>query len=168
MIDRGARLLAVVALALALGGCAGLGQNFDPPKVSVDSVRSLPAEGSGPRFQIVLRIANPNARALDIAGISYGIELLGRELVSGVSNQVPRIEGYTEEQVVLDAGINLLELLRLLGNIGHSRGDALDYRFTAKIDFRGLLPTQFIEDSGSVALNGAIPSPAATGRRLAE
>lgn len=151
----GARLLLAVLLGLILGGCSSLLEGIEPPKVSVDSVRSLPAEGSGPRFQIVLRIANPNARALDIAGISYGIDLLGRELISGVSNQVPRIEGYTEEQVVIDAGVNLLELLRLLGNLGHSRSDALDYRFRAKIDFRGLLPTQYVEDSGSVALTGS-------------
>lgn len=150
----GARVLLALFLALILGGCSSLLGGFEPPKVSVDSVRSLPAEGSGPRFQIVLRIANPNARALDIAGISYGVDLLGRELISGVSNQVPRIEGYTEEQVVIDAGVNLLELLRLLGNLGHSRSDALDYRFRAKIDFRGLLPTQYVEDSGSVALTG--------------
>ncbi|MDO8861848.1 LEA type 2 family protein [Haliea sp. E1-2-M8] len=160
-----ARLLVAVTLALLLGGCSSLFQGIEPPKVSVDSVRSVPAEGSGPRFQIVLRIANPNARALDIAGISYGVELLGRELVSGVTNQVPRIAGYTEEQVVIDAGVNLLELLRLLGNLGHSSGDALDYRFKAKIDFRGLLPTQYVEDSGSVALNA---SPTTTGRRSAE
>ena len=75
-------------------------------------------------------------------------------LISGVSNQVPRIEGYSEEQVVIKAGVNLLELLRLLGNLGYSRSDALDYRFRAKIDFRGLLPTQYVEDSGSVALTG--------------
>ncbi|MEQ9462938.1 MAG: LEA type 2 family protein [Haliea sp.] len=142
-----------MALALCLGGCGSLLQGIESPKVSVDSVRSLPAGDSGPRFQIVLRIANPNARALDIAGISYGIQLLGRELVSGVSNQVPRIEGYTEEQVTIDAGVNLLELLRLLANLGRSRSDALDYKFTAKIDFRGVLPTQYVEDSGSIALN---------------
>ncbi len=152
MILRGTRLL-LVALALCLGGCASLLEGIEPPKVSVDSVRSLPGGETGPRFQIVLRIANPNARALDIAGISYGIQLLGRELVSGVSNQVPRIEGYTEEQVIIDAGVNLLELLRLLGNLGRSRGDTLDYKFTAKIDFRGILPTQYVEDSGSIALN---------------
>lgn len=163
MIAPGARLVLITILALALGGCSSLMQGIEPPKVSVDSVRSLPAEGSGPRFQIVLRIANPNARALDIAGISYGIELLGRELVSGVSNQVPRIEAYTEEQVVIDAGVNLLELLRLLGNLGQSRGDALGYRFTAKIDFRGLLPTQYVEDSGNIALGQA--SPAVTGQK---
>ena len=152
MTAPGVRLLLAAMLALALGGCSSLMPGIEAPKVSVDSVRSLPAGGSGPRFQIVLRIATPNARALDIAGISYGMQLLGRELISGVSNQVPRIAGYTEEQVVIDAGVNLLEVLRLLGNLGHSRGDALDYRFTAKIDFRGLLPTQYIEDSGSIAL----------------
>lgn len=149
------RLVLAVFLALILGGCSSFPGGIEPPKVSVDSVRTLPADGSVPRFQIVLRIANPNARALDVAGISYGIELLGRELISGVSNQVPRIEGYTEEQVVIDVGVNLLELLRLLGNLGHSRSDALDYRFRAKIDFRGLLPTQYIEDSGTIALTGS-------------
>lgn len=154
MTAHGARLLLATMLVLALGGCGSLMQGIEAPKVSVDSVRSLPAGGSGPRFQIVLRIANPNARALDIAGISYGMQLLGRELVSGVSNQVPRIEGYAEERVVIDAGVNLLELLRLLGNLGQGRGDVLDYRFTAKIDFRGLLPTQYIDDSGSIDLAG--------------
>tara|TARA_R110001599_G_scaffold63704_2_gene177597 strand:- start:583 stop:918 length:336 start_codon:yes stop_codon:yes gene_type:complete len=108
---------------------------------------------SGPRFRIVLRIANPNAQALDIAGISYGIALLERELVSGVTNQVPTIAGYTEEQVTIDAGVNLLEVLKLLGSLGRARSDALEYRFTAKIDFRGLLPTQYVEDSGVLRLN---------------
>ena len=130
------RVLSALLLTLFLAGCAGLG----------------PAD-SGPRFRIVLRIANPNAQALDIAGISYGIALLERELVSGVTNQVPTIAGYTEEQVTIDAGVNLLEVLKLLGSLGRARSDTLEYRFTAKIDFRGLLPTQYVEDSGVLRLN---------------
>ncbi len=147
------RALSVLLLTLLLAGCAGLGPAIDPPRVSVDSVKSLPMADSGPRFRIVLRIANPNAQALDIAGISYGIALLERELVSGVTNQVPTIAGYTEEQVTIDAGVNLLEVLKLLGSLGRARSDALEYRFTAKIDFRGLMPTQYVEDSGVLRLN---------------
>ncbi|MDP4916142.1 MAG: LEA type 2 family protein [Haliea sp.] len=139
--------------AFSLAGCAGLVPAIDPPKVSVDSVQSLPMVDSGPRFRIVLRVANPNAQALDIAGVSYVIALMDRELVSGVTNQVPTIEGYTEEQVTIDAGVNLIEALKLLGTLGRSRGDPLEYRVTAKIDFRGLIPTQYVEDSGTLRLN---------------
>lgn len=144
---------AIVALLVALSAaCSTVLQDIDPPRVFVDSVRNLPAGEVGPRFQVVLRIANPNARALDIVGISYGMELLGRELVSGVSNEVPRIEGYAEERVVINAGVNLIELLRLLGQLGQGPGGDLAYRFHAKIDFRGLLPTQYVSEEGSLAL----------------
>lgn len=145
---------AVLGLLVLLGSaCSSLLQDLDPPKVSVDSVRSLPAGEVGPRFQVVLRIANPNARPLDIVGISYGMQLLDRELVSGVSNRVPRIEAYSEEQVAIDAGVNLIELLRLLSELGRGPGEALDYRFSAKIDFRGLLPTQYVSEEGSLTLD---------------
>ena len=62
---------------LLLQGCASLTQDLDPPKVSLTSFRALPSEGGAPRFEITLRVINPNTQTLDIAGISYSIELLG-------------------------------------------------------------------------------------------
>jgi len=138
--------------AIVLSGCATVLPDLDPPKVTIESVRSLPVEGSGPRFEISLRIVNPNSMALDIAGISYTMDLLDKEVISGVTNEVPVIEGYTEEVVTLEAGINLFEVLRLIGSLGGSRADELDYRFAAKIDFNGLVPTQRIEETGTIAL----------------
>ncbi len=81
---------------LVLIGCSTVMPDLDPPKVSVESVESLPAEGGSPRFRIKLRVVNPNTQALDIAGISYGVEILDREVVTGVTNDVPLIEGYSE------------------------------------------------------------------------
>ncbi|TXS93027.1 hypothetical protein FV139_13840 [Parahaliea maris] len=147
-------LRGLCAMVLLLtGACASLMSDMDPPTVSVDNVRSLPARDSGPRFEITLRVANPNKQALDIVGISYTIDILDRELVSGVTNEVPRIEPYAEETVKLEAGINLFEMLRLLAELGQKQGDTLDYRFAAKIDFKGLLPTQRVEERGSLSLN---------------
>ena len=143
-------------LCLFLTSCATLSPDFDPPKVSVDSVRSLPSQDVGPRFEIKLRVSNPNTQTLNIAGISYTIELLGKELVSGVTSDVPVIEGYTEEVVTLEAGINMIQMLRLLADLGQGgvNTDALEYRFAAKIDFNGLIPTQRVEEVGSLSLNG--------------
>lgn len=138
---------------LALGGCASLLAERDPPKVMVENVRALPNSGGGPRFEIVLRIANPNKTPLDIAGISYSVDVLEHEVVNGVSKDVPRIDAYSEQTVRLEAGVNLFQLLRLLAQMGQSTSEALDYRFSAKIDFVGFVPTQRIEETGSLALN---------------
>ena len=133
-------------------GCATITSQLDPPKVTLESFRNIPTEGGAPRFEIKLRISNPNTQTLDIAGISYSVELLDRELVSGVTNEIPVIEGYSEEVVTLEAGLQLFQLLRLLTSLGTTTTDALQYRFSAKIDFNGFVPTQRIEETGEINL----------------
>ena len=144
-------LLSTILLAL-LAGCASIVPDIDPPKITLESFNSLQGEGGAPRFEIKLRIANPNKQSLDIAGISYSVEILDKELISGVTNEVPLIEGYTEEVVTLEAGLQLFQLLRLLTGLGQKPTDNLDYRFSAKVDFNGFVPTQRIEETGSITL----------------
>ncbi len=135
-------------------GCAGLTPQLDPPKVTIESVESLSGNGgASPRFEIKLRVANPNKQTLDIAGISYSIELLGKELVSGVTSDVPVIAGYSEEIVAIEAGINMFQFVRLLAGLGKGGAESLDYRFSAKIDFNGLVPTQRVEETGVLDLH---------------
>ena len=142
----------ILLLALLLAGCASLTSELDPPNVTLDSFSSLPSEGGGPRFQIKLRVQNPNKQELDIAGISYSIALLDREVITGVTNEVPVIAPYSEEVVTLEAGLNLVQLLRLLTSVGRTQGDSIAYRFAAKIDFNGFIPTQRVEETGDITL----------------
>ena len=143
----------VLLAAVILTGCASLVADRDPPKVSMESFRSLPGASGAPRFEIKLRVQNPNKEPLNIAGISYGIEVLGKELVSGVTNDVPHIDAYSDGVVTLDASLQMFQLLRLLASLGTAPTDALNYRFTAKIDFEGLVPTQRVEETGQIDLS---------------
>lgn len=145
-------LVFAIFLTLGIGGCATLTEPMDPPSVSLDSFSSLPSDGAGPRFQIKLRIQNPNEQTLNISGVSYGIELAGQEVVTGVSSDVPVIGAYSEGVVTLEANLKLFQMLRLLASLGQSEADQLTYRFTAKIDFKGLVPTQRIEEVGQITL----------------
>ena len=144
--------LGFFACIILLSGCASLIPEIDPPKITLEGFNPLPSQGGAPRFEIKLRIANPNNQAFDIAGISYGVEIQGKELMSGVSNDVPLLEPYSEEVITLEAGLQLFQLLRLLTSLGKDTSDSLDYRFTAKIDFNGFVPTQRIEETGSFTL----------------
>jgi LEA14-like dessication related protein len=144
----------VLFLALVLlAGCASLVPKMDPPIVNLVSLRTLPTESSAPRFEIKLRIINPNKQQLDIAGISYSIELLDKELITGVTNDIPPIEGYGEGVVTLNAELQLLELLRLMASLGTTRSEPLEYRFSAKLEFNGFVPTQRLEESGQITLD---------------
>lgn len=142
----------IVVLAL-LPGCANMMAEYDPPKVTLESFKALPSHGSTPRFEFKLRIANPNKEALDIAGISYSVEILDKELLSGVTNDVPYIDGYSEEVVTVEAGLQLFQLVRLLAGLTHETTSSLDYKFSAKIDFNGFMPTQRIEETGTIDLS---------------
>jgi len=144
--------LAYLAALLLLSACASIAPQLDAPKINIENFRSLPAAGGAPRFEMTLRVINPNSQTLDIKGISYSVEFLGRELITGVANDIQPIEGYSEGLVTLEAGLQLFELLRLLASAGSQGDGPFEYRFLAKIDFAGLLPTQRIEESGEIAL----------------
>jgi len=153
MINRSAACLAIfLASPFLLAGCATFTQPIDPPNVTVDSFSSVPSEKGAPRFHIKLLVQNPNEQELDIAGVSYSIALAGHEVVTGVSNDVPIIDGYGEAIVTLDASLRLFQLLRLLANLGQTEADELPYRFSAKIDFKGPVPTQRVEEEGVIGL----------------
>ena len=146
---------AMVSLLMALfllSSCASVTPDLDPPKVTLESFGSIPAEGNTPRFEIKLRIANPNKQTLDIAGVSYTVSILDKELISGVSNDVPVIEGYSEGVVTLEAGLQLFQLVRLLTSLGSTTSDTLQYTLSAKIDFNGFVPTQRIKETGEITL----------------
>jgi LEA14-like dessication related protein len=150
---------------LLLSACAGLRPEIDPPQISVDSIESLAGAEGMPKFLIKLRVANPNKQALDIAGISYSISILDKELISGVSNKVPLIEPYSEGVVELEASLKLFQIIRLITGLAQNQHlETLEYSFAAKIDFNGWIPTQRVKETGEINLSQAV-SPAVTGQK---
>lgn len=149
---RTVRVSLLLALALLFSGCASLTGDYDPPVVTLEHFRALPAEGGAPRFEMVLRIANPNKEPLDIAGIAYTVSVRDRKLLSGVTDEVPHIDPYSEGTVTMQAGLQLIQMLRLFADLGLEPSDALHYKFSAKIDFRGFMPTQRVEETGTINL----------------
>ena len=145
--------VAIMFWLLMLSACATLTSEVDPPKVTMESFRSIASESGTPRFEIKLRVTNPNKQPLDVAGIGYSVEIQGKELVSGVTNDVPLVEAYSEEVVTLEASLQLFQLLRLVTSLATVESAALAYRFSAKIDFRGFTPTQRIEETGTISLD---------------
>jgi len=83
---------ALLCIFIWLGGCAGLtGQ--EPLRVNVAGIDPLKGEGLEMRFNVRLRVQNPNDSPVEFSGVSLQLDLNGQSFASGVSDQrgvVPR------------------------------------------------------------------------------
>jgi LEA14-like dessication related protein len=149
-------IFAMLPLAVALlPGCAGMGPGYETPTVSVQSFRPLASGGGSglPSFEIVLHVINPNLEPLELAGVSYTISLDGHELIKGVGNELPVIEGYGEGSFTLTAGVNLIAGIQLFRSLMEKDSDRFDYSFDAKLDPGAFRRKIRISDSGSISLS---------------
>ena len=99
-VRAGTALLGTIAAWLS--ACAGLG-TYEEPTVTVSSFRALPSEGAMPQFEIGLTVINPPRDPLKLEGISYTISLDGHDIIKGVGNRLPDIEGYGTGQMTVTA-----------------------------------------------------------------
>lgn len=145
-------LASIIVAALVLQACAGLRPGFETPTVTVSSFRPLPGDGAVPRFEIGLHIINPNREALKLEGLAYTVSLEGRELVKGVDNDLPVIQGYGEGDVTLVATPNLLGGIRLVTDLMATPRDRFSYALEAKLDVGRFTPAIRVRDEGEIAL----------------
>lgn len=139
-------------LAFSLCGCAALQPDYEAPTVSVTSFRALPAQGGPLKFEIGLNVVNPNRQALDLAGVAYTVRLEDREILKGVANDLPRIDGYGTGEILLEVSPNLFEGIGLIRDLVAAPRDEFSYELEAKLDPGGLRPTIRVRDAGSVSL----------------
>lgn len=147
-------LKAIVLVTALLAGCAGLRPGWETPTVTVKSVRAIPSQGMLPEFEIDLHVVNPNREALKLAGVSYTVNLEGHELIKGVGNDLPVIEGYGEGDITLNASADLFAGVGLIRELMSTQKDTLSYSFEAKLDPGALRPSIRVKDSGEVSLSG--------------
>ena len=150
------KTIALILLAAAsLSGCAGMGSGYETPTVSVQSFRPIASDTGGglPAFEIGLHVINPNLEPLELVGVSYTISLDGHDLIKGVGNDLPVIEGYGEGSFTLTAGVNVFAGIQLFRSLMEKDSDSFDYSFKAKLDPGAYKRKIRISDSGSISLS---------------
>ena len=149
---RSIRCLATLTVLILLTGCAQLRPNLEPPQVSLTSIRLLPSQNLTPRFEIGLHIINPNLTPLPLKGLAYSVKLEGHQLLSGVTHDLPLIQGYGEGDILLQATADLLNGLQLLTDLMNRPRQNVHYEFEAKLDIGALLPNIQIQKRGEIQL----------------
>ncbi|WP_312935318.1 LEA type 2 family protein, partial [Stutzerimonas nitrititolerans] len=115
------RLLTITLLALSLAACAAFSSR-DPLIVQVAGIQPMTGEGLELRMLVKLRVQNPNDTVIDYRGVALDLEVNGRRLASGVSNQqgsVPRFgESVLSVPVTVSAFSAARQALGLAEHIG--------------------------------------------------
>jgi len=104
------RGLAIIAMLVVLTGCAALDKTA-PPQITLSDIRMLEGGLFEQRFQVDLRIRNPNDFDLPIDGLTFALELNGSDFADGVSDQRVTVPRLGEAVVPVTASTTLLQMV---------------------------------------------------------
>jgi len=151
-------LLSVLMLVLSLAGCAAFSPR-DPLNVQVAGIQPLPGEGLELRMAVKLRVQNPNDMALDYNGVALDLEINGRRLASGVSDERGSVPRFGETVLTVPVTISAFSAARqALGLAEHVGMEEVPYVLRGKLA-GGLFGTQRFVEKGTLDLSGALTRP---------
>ncbi|MGG2019907.1 LEA type 2 family protein [Pseudomonas sp. S8] len=141
----------ILSLLLSLSACA-LFPNRDPVNINVVGLEPLPSQDLEVRFAIKLRVQNPNETAIDYNGIALDLEVNGRPLASGVSDQTGSIPRFSETVVSVPVSVSAFSVLRQTLGLSQTQTlDNLPYVLRGKLA-GGVFGTLRFVDSGKLSL----------------
>jgi LEA14-like dessication related protein len=152
-------LFVIALIALFTSGCATMNPEFDTPVVNVNTIKPLATEGLSPKFEIGLRVVNPNRSELKLHGVACTLEIEGYDLLTGVSNTLPAIDGYSEAEVTVTATASLMKSIQLFADLVNKKQNIISYKLNAKLDLGGLYPNVHVQEKGEFNLSSFSQQP---------
>ena len=105
------RAIWVLVVGLSLAGCSLLVPKLETPRLSIVDVELLKSDLWQQRLKVRMRVQNPNHRALPVKGLSYTLEVAGKEFAhgeSGASFVVPAL-GEAEVGLLVPAHVVVVQ-----------------------------------------------------------
>ena len=149
----------LLPIVFIFSSCAPLQPGFETPVVSISSFEALPSQGVVPQFEIGLHIVNPNRTALNLKGVVYTISLEGHKLMTGVTNELPVIEAYSEGDILLNASVDIFSSIGFFTDLIRNRNlEKISYKFNAKLDVGTFHPVIRVTKEGELSLSSKHPN----------
>jgi LEA14-like dessication related protein len=148
------KIIGVLVASLALSGCAGVGKQLDPPRVSLANIRVEEVRGLETAFEIQMRVFNANDVDLKVKGIKAELDINGQPFATGVSNSPVEIPSYGTELVTVTVYSSVIKMFKRF--YGLKGSEELKYRLNGKIRVsagNNMMPTSLpFESEGQVSL----------------
>lgn len=129
------RILALLlaATAFATAGCAAMLPKLETPHLSVIGVQVVSTTVFEQRFNVKMRVQNPNDRALPIRGLKYTMELAGEDFGRGMSAKAFTVPALGEAEFDMIVTTNLAtSLLKILPQL-EKNPESVEYRLQGTV-----------------------------------
>lgn len=145
------RLLLLTLAISVLASCASL-PNYDPPRVSVVGIEPAKGEGMEMRFNVKLRIQNPNTIAITYQGMVVDLIVDGRRIATGLSNQPGNVPSYGETIYTLPVSVSGYDIARqFIDFMQKPQQNSIPYEISGKLE-SGLFGSVRFSDKGLLKL----------------
>jgi LEA14-like dessication related protein len=152
--------LALPLLVLVLAGCSALKyQTAEAPRVSLASLGVQELGLVEQRFDVGLRLRNPNDFALPISGVEYQVQLEGESFASGITNDRIELPAMGEQVISLGVTTSLINNLQRLRRWQRSPPDSLPYTVSGRVTLAGVPIRLPFDYSGKVPLTMGFNRP---------
>ncbi len=152
---RAARGFALGLIVIGLQACAWIAPKFTTPELSIVGIDLLKSDILEQRLNVRVRVQNPNGRALPVQGLSYQIQLAGKDFAHGVSTNSFTVPAFGEAEFDMSVNANMVGALAVLfGRHDGPNRDAIPYRISGKVELSsGFLRNVPFEQNGSIRLH---------------
>ncbi len=145
------KLMVLSLLLLTLSACA-LFPNRDPLNITVVGIEPLQSQDLEVRFAVKLRVQNPNETVINYNGVALDLDVNGRPLASGVSDQSGTLPRFSETVVTVPVSVSAFSVLRQTLGLSQTQSlNNLPYVLRGKLA-GGLFGTQRFVDRGTLNL----------------
>lgn len=143
-----------IPVALFVVACSTMPKDFEVPRVHIADMTAKDVAIFEQRFDVKLRIQNPNNTDLSINGLKFDIDLNEREFANGMSGQRLVVPRFGSEVMEVEVFTTLGSFLRQVQNLSSGTSQKVRYRLkgTAFVDAPGTFKAPF-DESGEIDLN---------------
>jgi LEA14-like dessication related protein len=141
----------VPAVLIALAGCASLSPR-DPLFIDVAGIEQVPGEGMELNLAVRIRVQNPNDTAVRYDGVALALDVNGRTLASGVSDDIGTVPRYGQKVFTIPVTISAFNVARqVFGAMDADDPAEVRYELRGKLE-GGLFGTRRFTDQGMLRL----------------
>ena len=142
------------AVVMMIASCSTIPKDFEVPRVSISDLTPKDVALFEQRFDVKLRIQNPNDMTMSINGLRFDIDLNEQEFANGMSGESVTVPRFGSETVSVEVFTTLASFLRQVKDL--SGGTAQKVRYRLKGTAFVVSPSQFkvpFDEKGEIELN---------------
>ena len=124
----------ILLAALALAACSGLPFNVQTPKISIAEVDVKSLGLFEQRFDVSLRVNNPNGFDMKIEGLDFDLEVNGRAFAKGLTRTTTLIPAFASTLVHVEAVTQSRDLVQQFKTLPpESLKEGVPYRILGRV-----------------------------------